>query len=78
VAGPTLRGAHLVDSTDAMAAGYVDTNIWDGLNLVPYCIAPHYKSDHPDSSGVDAMVEYFLANKLPFVALRDGEVMIVP
>ena len=78
VGGPTLRGAHLVDSTDAMAAGYVDTNIWDGLNLLPYCIAPHYKSDHPDSSGVDAMVEYFLANKLPFVALRDGEVMIVP
>ena len=61
-----------------VAAGYAETDIWDGLNLVPYCIAPHYESDHPDSSGVDAMVEYFLANKLPFVALRDGEVMIVP
>jgi dipeptidase E len=78
VAGPTLRGAHLVDAVDATAAGYVETTIWDGLNLVPYCIAPHYKSDHPDAGGVDAMVEYFLENKLPFVALRDCEVMIVP
>jgi len=39
---------------------------------------PHYRSDHPDSRGVDAMVEYFLANTLPFVALRDGEVVVYP
>jgi dipeptidase E len=76
VAGPTLRGAHLVDSRDATAAGYEDGEILDGLGLVPYCIAPHYQSGHPDSRQVDAMVEYYLANKLPFVALRDGEVII--
>ena len=76
VAGLTLRGAHLVDAPDAIAPGYGDANIWDGLGLVPYCIAPHHKSDHEDSSAVDAMVDYFIANKLPFVALRDGEAII--
>ena len=76
VAGPTLRGANLVDSPDATAAGYTGATIWDGLGLVPYCIAPHHKSDHEDSTGVDALVEYFIANKLPFVALRDGEAII--
>jgi len=76
VAGPTLRGAHLVDAPDAIAAGYVAADIWDGLGLIPYSIVPHYKSDHPESSRVDPMVEYFIVNKLPFVALRDGEVII--
>jgi hypothetical protein len=34
---------------------------WEGLGLYPYCIARHYKSDHPESTRVDAMVEYFIA-----------------
>ena len=76
VAGPTLRGAEFVDTLEATAAGYTNTVMWDGLGLVPYSIAPHHKSGHQDSAGVDAMVEYFIANKLPFVALRDGESII--
>ena len=50
--------------------------IWDGVGLVDYCFAPHYKSDHPESSLVDKMVEYFVENKMPFKTLRDGEVII--
>jgi len=23
--------------------------IWEGLNLINYCFAPHYKSDHSES-----------------------------
>lgn len=76
VVGPTLRGAHLVDAPDADATGYVGVNCLDGLGFVPFCIAPHYKSAHPESSRVDAMVEYFTEHGLPFVALRDGEVVL--
>ena len=50
--------------------------IWDGLGLIPYSIAPHFKSNHSESGRVDAMVRSFVDHKMPFVALRDGEVII--
>lgn len=76
VAAPTLRGVHLVDVPEASAEGYANGVIWDGLGLVPYSIAPHFKSNHSESGRVDAMVQYFVDNNMPFVALRDGEVII--
>jgi len=51
--------------------------VWDCLHLLPYAFAPHYKSDHPESADVDRSVEYFIDNHIPFVALRDGEAMVV-
>ena len=50
--------------------------IWDGLGLVPDSIAPHFKSNNSESGRVDAMVQYFIDHNMPFVALRDGEVII--
>jgi dipeptidase E len=65
-----------VDAPEAAAAGYAEPTIWDGLGLIPYSIVPHHRSDHPESGAVEAMVEYFEAHKMPFVALRDGETII--
>ena len=76
MAGPTLRGVELVDVADATAEGYPEGLVWEGLGLLPYCIAPHYKSDHRDSPHIERMVEYYIENKIPFVALRDGEVLV--
>jgi dipeptidase E len=77
VAAPTLRGIHLIDVPEASAEGYAnDGVIWDGLGLVPYSVAPHFKSDDSESARVDAMVQYFVENNMPFVTLRDGEVVI--
>jgi dipeptidase E len=76
VAGPTLRGVECVDLPHASAEGYETEVIWDGLGLIPHSIAPHYQSQHRDSSGAQAMVEYFIDHKIPFVALRDGEVLV--
>jgi dipeptidase E len=76
VAGPTLRGLERVDAVDATAAGYADGLVWEGLDLVPYSIAPHYRSAHGESSAVESMVAYWIDHKLPFVALRDGDVII--
>ncbi len=76
VVTPTLRGIELVDPLDELAEGYDPEVIWGGLGLVPYSIAPHYKSEHPESAAIDRVVDYFVENQMPFKALRDGEVIL--
>jgi dipeptidase E len=76
VVTPTLRGIDLIDAPDVLADGYDPRVLWDGLGLVPHCIAPHYRSAHPESPLVERVVDYFIGNELLFVALRDGEVVI--
>ncbi len=74
---PTLKGIHLADEPEAMPNGYSCETIWTGLGLIPFCIAPHYKSDHSESPLIDKSVEYFIHHKIPFVALHDGEALIL-
>jgi dipeptidase E len=71
-----LRGCETVDVVDATAEGYDSDVIWDGLGLIPYSIAPHFQSAHVESARVDVMVEYFTRHQLPFVPLKDGDVLI--
>ena len=73
----TLHGAELVDDAYAVPEGYDPEIIWDAMGILPYSIAPHYKSDHPESPAVDKMVEYLENNCMPFTALRDGEAIVV-
>lgn len=42
-----------------------------------YAFAPHYKSNHPESAAVDALVDYYIDHHVLFKSLRDGEVLIV-
>ncbi len=72
VAGPTLRGIELVDDV-----GAVSEPIWDGLRLVEFSIAPHYRSAHPDAELIERVVAYFEAHAMPFRAVRDGEAIVV-
>jgi dipeptidase E len=74
---PSLHGAELVDDMNAIPDGYESEIIWDGLNLVPYAIAPHFKSDHPESADIDKSIEYLIDSHIPFIALRDGEAIVV-
>jgi len=74
---PSLHGAELVDEPNIVPDGYDPDIIWDCLGLVPYAIAPHYKSDHPESAAIDKSVEHLIDNHIPFIALRDGEVIVV-
>lgn len=76
IATPTLRGLEIVDNPDEVPQGYLPEIIWEGLGLINYSIAPHYKSDHPESYKVDETVEYFIKNEMPYKTLRDGEVII--
>ncbi len=77
IAAPTLRGLELVDDPATLPDGYSGSPLWDGLSLIDYSIAPHYRSDHPESSLVENVVTYFEDNSMPYRALRDGEVIVV-
>ncbi|WP_018501796.1 Type 1 glutamine amidotransferase-like domain-containing protein [Parafrankia discariae] len=74
---PHLHGIELVDDPSVIPEGYDEEIIWDCPGLIPYCVAPHYKSDHPESADIDKVVSYYIDNHIPFVALRDGEVIVV-
>jgi dipeptidase E len=77
VVTPTLKGLEIVDDPITVPAGYSPKIIWAGLGFVDYSIAPHYKSNHPESAMVDETVKYFVEHKMPHKTLRDGEVITV-
>ncbi len=77
VLAPMLKGLDLVDPisdvTDVLRAEV----IWQGLDVLPYSIIPHYKSDHPESEVIDKVVEYMQTERQSFKTLQDGEVLYV-
>lgn len=72
----TLKGIDLADDPHFIPTGYKDQTIWEGVNILPYYIAPHFKSDHPESEMTDKTVEFYIENKMLFKALKDGEDLI--
>ena len=76
VVGSTLRGIDLVDDPSVVPAGYAQEPLWDGLGLVPFAIAPHYRSPHPQSGLMEDVIGTFINNGIPFIALRDGEAYV--
>jgi dipeptidase E len=75
--GLGLRGAELVDDPEIVPEGYDKEVIWDGLGLLPYTFAPHYKSDHPESADIDKSIEYMIDHHIPFIALHDGDALVL-
>jgi dipeptidase E len=73
----TLRGVEFVDDPNIVPSGYNREIVWDGLGILNYSIASHYKSDHPESEDIDVSIDYMVENRIPFVPLRDGEVIII-
>lgn len=77
VLAPSLKGIELVDPKDEISEGYEQAVVWEGLGVLNYAIAPHYKSDHPESADIDKCVEYFKENGMPYKTLRDGEAIVI-
>jgi dipeptidase E len=77
VATPSLHGIELVDDKDAVPERYDKEVVWTGLHLVGKSIAPHYKSNHPESEAVNKVVEYFLENSMDYWTLTDGQALVV-
>lgn len=74
---PSLEGIELVDDPNAVPEGYEPTVVWEGLGVLPYAVAPHYRSDHPESESVERLVQYFVDREVSFKTLSDGEVIVV-
>lgn len=72
----SLQGIDIVDDPNVTPNNYQSTIIWEGLDILPYAVAPHYQSAHPESIEIDKTVAYFKENLIPFKTLRDGEVIV--
>lgn len=77
VLSPTLKGLETVDDPNIVPEGYKKEVIWEGLGLINFAFAPHYKSNHPESEMVNKEVEYYTQNHIEFKALHDGEVIVI-
>ena len=77
IAAPSLRGLEFVDNPNDAPPGYDQETIWDGLGLLPFAIAVHFKSDHAESMSVDREIAFYEKNSIPFRTLRDGEALVV-
>lgn len=77
VLSPSLRGLELVDVEQMYVPGYSSETIWDGLGLLPYSIAPHYKSGHYESDAIDDVVAYYENHHITYKTLHDGEVLLI-
>jgi dipeptidase E len=59
ILGPTLRGIEeSADDPTIIPDGYQSPVVWEGLRVLPYAIAPHYRSDHPETAAIDKLVTY--------------------
>jgi dipeptidase E len=74
---PSLRGIELVDDPVAVPPGYDSQIEWGCLGILPYSVAPHYRSEHGESAQIEDVVSYFIDHHMLFVALRDGEAIVV-
>ncbi len=77
VLAPSLKGLEIVDDPAVIPVGYEAEPLWEGLGLLPYAVAPHYRSDHPESDAIERLVEYFVEHRILFKTLRDGEAIVV-
>jgi dipeptidase E len=72
-----LHGIELVDDPHVIPDNYESDIIWEGLGILPYTVNAHYKSDHPESADIDKAIEYMIEHHVPFMALRDGEAIVI-
>lgn len=77
IAAQSLRGLEIIDDPQDVPAGYDAPVIWQGLGLVPFSLAVHVDSDHPESKVVDREIAYYELHGIPYRTLRDGEALVV-
>ena len=74
---PSLKAYAITDDANNFPYQEIKEQIWEGLNIVPFTLQPHYKSDHPESASTDKEIGYCIENKILFKDLKDGEVLII-
>ncbi len=74
VLSPTLCGYEIVEQGENPYNN--EGIIWGGLNIIDYCILPHYQSKHKSSELINGVVKYFKNNGIKYRTMIDGEVII--
>lgn len=77
VLSPDFSGLELVDDPKIDPNGYKKQMINEGLGIIDFSIAPHFRSDHPEAQKINRVVDYYLNNKVKFVAMKDDDVLII-
>ncbi len=73
---PTLHGTEMADSPYEIIPHYGPEIMWDGLNLIDFHLAPHYKGHGPEAARIDDIIDYWIRRNFKFEVLSDGEVII--
>jgi dipeptidase E len=76
VLAPSLKGMDIVDPLDTPYDEQKEI-LWDGLGFIDFRFMPHWDSNHPESADIDKEIAYCKENKIPYKAIRDGEVIII-
>ncbi|HJW39781.1 MAG TPA: Type 1 glutamine amidotransferase-like domain-containing protein [Rhizomicrobium sp.] len=76
VACPNLKGIELMDDPSQLAAGYDAGIIWEGLDLLPFHLVPHYDSAHPETEAAEKVTFFMLDQAMAYRTMRDGDVLI--
>jgi dipeptidase E len=76
VTAPSLCGFDLMDDPKVGTFG-CEAISYEGLNLFPKSVVPHVGSNHRDSPGADRAAHWLMDNAMPYVALQDGQVIMV-
>ncbi len=78
ILSPSLKGLEIVDDPDIVNEGYPKETIWEGLGLIDFAFAPHFESPgHPETEAVGREVEYYKGHGIKYLALHDGEVIVI-
>lgn len=76
IATPSLHGSEHGDEPELVKSIYASELVWEGFHFVPFYITPHYKSDW-FGENAENMIKSFKENNREYVALKDGQVIIV-
>ncbi len=74
---PSLNGVEIVDDKNAIAEGYKDSEVWDGLGLIDFLPIVHFRSNHPESELVEKEYEYVCKNGINHKTFKDGDAYVV-
>ncbi len=73
----SLHGVELVDDKDAVAEGYENGEIWEGIGLIDFYPIVHFRSNHHESLLVEKEYEYVCKNNIKHKTFKDGDVYLV-
>ena len=74
---PSLKGMELVDDKNAIAEGYIEGEIWEGLGIIDFYPIVHFRSNHHESELVEKEYQYVLDNNIKHITFTDGNVYLV-